>query len=125
MHYVCVRVHRRLLSVCWCLVPAAWSLQLSMYEARGKVEEASALYQIATKKFPGSKKVCVRATSASVCLHSSCGIHFAAALACPCCCVRVRARVIGCFVPLELRSSGAIGLSSWSSQAVLRMDALC
>lgn len=30
---------------------------LSMYENRGKTEEALSLYQIATKKFPSSKKV--------------------------------------------------------------------
>jgi hypothetical protein len=29
-----------------------------MFESRGKVEEALAMYQIAVKKFPGSKKVC-------------------------------------------------------------------
>ncbi len=32
--------------------------QLSMFEARNKTDEANALYQIATKKFSTSKKVC-------------------------------------------------------------------
>ena len=41
----------------WVHVVAACVVQLSMYEARNKVEEATALYHIATKKFPTSKKV--------------------------------------------------------------------